>query len=115
MLTEVQINALADKVNAKIDLPIVGERLERMLIKFGLNKLNAKLAEVLPPEMSQMLDDAADGLSDEEVQLIEEKVVTYLNEKINIPILNEDSERKLIETVVEELISALKKGKTLSD
>jgi hypothetical protein len=114
MLTEAQIDTLADKVNAKINLPIVGERLERMLIKFGLNKLNARLEQVLPPEMSQLLDDAADGLSEAEVQLIEEKVVTYLNAEINIPILSEDQEKKLIETVVEELINAMKKGKTLA-
>lgn len=114
MLTDAQIDSIADKINAKINIPLIGERLEGIFIRFGIRKLDEKLQEVLPPELYKMLEDAADGLSEEEVEAIKEKVVNYLNSKVNIPILNEEQEGKLIGAVIDEILEALKAGKALS-
>ncbi len=115
MLTEEQIETLANKVNKEVNISIIGERLEFILIRFGIRRLDAKLQEVLPPDLYKMLEDASDGLSDEEIKVIEDKVVTILNEKVNVPILDEEQEKKLITAMMDKIIKALQKGKTLKN
>ena len=118
MLSEAQINYIADKLNKKINIPIVGEKFEKKLIVKGLEKIDVELDEHLPPEWAELLDDISDGIepgSPADLASIKQNLVEFLNKKINLPIIGEKSEAKLFEATIDIIFDALQKGKTLQD
>ena len=118
MLSQAQINYIADKLNKKIDIPIVGERFEKKLIVKGLNKINEELEDHLPPDWADLLDDISDGIepgSPADLESIKKNLVEFLNKKINIPIIGEKAEAKLFAAAIEIIFEALQKGKKLRD
>ena len=118
MLSEAQINYIADKLNKKIDIPIVGEKFEKKLIIKGLDKVNKELEDHLPPEWAQLLDDVSDGIepgSPADLAGIKKNLVDFLNKKINIPIIGEKAEGKLLSAAIDIIFDALQKGHKLQD
>lgn len=118
MLSEAQINYIADKLNQKINIPIVGEKFEKKLIVKGLEKVNAELEDHLPPEWAQLLDDVSDGIepgSPADLASIKKNLVDFLNKKINIPIIGENAEAKLLSMAIDIIFDALQKGHKLQD
>ena len=117
MLSEAQIQLLAEKANKKVNLPIVGEKFENKILIFGLRKIDKALEEELPEDFSQLLDDVSDGLepgSDADLDLIKGHLVTFLNKKIDIPILGEKAEKELFEVAIDIIVDAMQKDKALA-
>lgn len=118
MLSQAQIDYIADKLNEKINIPIIGEKFEKKLIVKGLEKVDKELDEHLPPEWSELLDDVSDGIepgSPADLQSIKDNLVSFLNKKINIPIIGEKAEEKLLSAAIDLIFDALQKGKKLQN
>lgn len=116
MLSEDQILAVAKKINKKVNLPIVGERFEEKIIVKALKKVDAELDEHLPGEFSELLDSLTDGLepgSANDLEQFKDNLVSYLNKKIDLPILGEKGERKLFEIAIDIIVDAMRKGDKL--
>jgi hypothetical protein len=115
MLTDAEVNALAIKVNNAINLPIIGEKKElRVFVKI-IKWVDKQLYKLLPNEYYGLVKDATDGVTKEEALVIEERLTPLINEQINIPVLSEKMEAKLIGLVLGMIMNAMVKGFKLEE
>ncbi len=111
MLSEKQIEALADKLNAKLDIPLVGEGTEKQILTTALQQLNKALDGQAGEELRGILAPLVDGTAtgDEAVRL-KGQAVELLNKKVNLPVVGEDTEAKLLGPVVDGMVDVLRKN-----
>lgn len=117
ILTEQQKEYLVNKVNKKVNLPIVGERAEKMIFTKAIEKIMEKLEEELPHEILNYINDVSDGFipgGEGNLQDAIDASVRMLNKEINIPLISEEKEQKLFTAIVESLFEAMKKGNKLA-
>jgi len=115
MLTDAEINAIAQKVNKVTNLPFLDE--EKEFIVFGkiIKRIDQVLYNLLPNEYYELVKDASDGINKEEATKFEERLTPTLNNLINIPVLTENQEQKLIGFVLSIIINAMVKGLKLEE
>jgi len=110
MLSDEQLNALAQKLNEKFNIPILGEKIELIVFAKIIRLIDAKLYELLPNEYYSLVNSVTDGISDEDAALMSARLGKLLNEKINVPFLSEEIEGKLIGFVLDQIVNAMKLG-----
>ena len=115
MLTDAQIYALVNKVNDAVNLPFVNEEKEAKVFYKVIKWIDRKLYQLLPNEYYTLVKDAHDGISKEEAVQIEERLTPLINNVVNIPILTEKHEAKLISIVLGLIIKAMVKGFNLEE
>ncbi len=115
MLTDGEINAIAQKVNKAFNIPFLNE--EKEFIVFGkvIKWVDRKLYKLLPNEYYELVKDSSDGISKEEAIKIEERLTPLINNVVNMPILTEKQEEKLIGLVLGLIIKAMIKGFKLEE
>lgn len=115
MLTDGEINAIAQKVNKAFNIPFLNE--EKEFIVFGkvIKWVDRKLYKLLPNEYYELVKDSSDGISKEEAIKIEERLTPLINNVVNMPILTEKQEEKLIRLVLGLIINAMVKGCKLEE
>jgi uncharacterized Fe-S cluster-containing radical SAM superfamily protein len=115
MLTDAEINAIAQKVNKVINLPFLDE--EKEFIVFGkiIKLVDRKLYHLLPNEYYELVKDSSDGISKEEAAKIEERLTPLINSVVNLPVITEKQEEKLIGLVLSLIINAMVKGLKLEE
>ncbi len=115
MLTDGEINAIAQKVNKAFNIPFLNE--EKEFIVFGkvIKWVDRKLYKLLPNEYYELVKDSSDGISKEEAIKIEERLTPLINNVVNMPILTEKQEEKLIGLVLGLIIKAMTKGFKLEE
>lgn len=115
MLTDAEVNALAQKVNTAINLPILNEEKEFVIFAKIIKWIDRKLYEILPNEYYELINDATDGISREEAAALEDRLTPIINKAIDIPIISEKQEEKLISLVLGIIINAMVKGLKLDE
>lgn len=115
MLSDGQIAALAEKLNAEINFPIIGENLEEILLAKIIRRIDQKVYQLLPNEYYALVKSASNGISDEDAENIEARMTPLINEKVNLPFLSEEMEAKLIGFVLSSLINAMRKNFKLDE
>ena len=116
MLSKEQIDTIAIKANKKVDLPIVGEKFEQKMLVFGLEKIDKILDEQLPADFARLLDDVSDGFEPDtpaDLDKVKNHLVSFLNKKIDLPILGEKAEKELFNVAVDIIIDAMRKNDKL--
>ena len=116
-LSENQKKYLVNKINEKINLPILGERGERKIFAFAIDKILETIKNNIPVEILPYINDIAVGLvpgGDADLDDAKEATVRMLNKEINIPFMGEKREKELFETVVDLLFNAMQKGNKLA-
>jgi len=118
MLSEEQIDWLADRINEKIDLPLLGEKSEKAIIRTAISKVLDLLEDELPEEFVNFIDDVSDGFepqNEAQLALLKDNTARFLNNNINIPLLSERSEKRLFDSLIDFLFDAMQKGSKLGD
>lgn len=115
MLTDGEINAIAQKVNKVINLPLINEEKEFIVFVKLIKLIDTQLYKLLPNEYYELIKDASDGISKEEAATIEERITPLINNVVNIPILSEKMEEKLIGLILGLIINAMVKGFNLEE
>jgi hypothetical protein len=115
MLSDAEINALAQKVNKAINLPFLNEKKEFIVFTKVIKWVDKQLYQLLPNEYYELVKDASDGISKEEAIKIEDRLTPLINNVINIPILTEKQEEKLISLILGLIINAMIKGFKLEE
>ena len=110
MLTDAQVMSIASKLNTKINLPVIGEDKEQVVFCKIVKLIDSKLYEILPNEYYQLIASLESGITDDEAELMNKRLTKLLNSKINIPILSEKKEAKLIKRVLGIIINAMRKN-----
>ena len=115
MLTDAEINALAQKVNKKINLPFLSEEKELIVFAKLIKWIDRELYKILPNEYYDLIHDVSDGLTSQEATDLEIRLTPLINNAINIPILSEKLEAKLISLVLSGIMGAMVKGSKLDE
>lgn len=115
MLTVSEVNALAKKVNLSINLPLLGEEKEFIVYVKIIKWIDKKLYQLLPNEYYELVNNTADGISKKEARQIEERLTPLINNVVNIPVLTEKQEGKLIGLILGLIIKAMVKGFKLEE
>jgi len=115
MLTDAEVNALAEKVNAAINLPFLKEEKEYVVFVKVIKWVDRKLYELLPNEYYELVKNSTDGISKEEAIQIEERLTPLINNVVNVPVLTERQEAKLIGLILGLIIKAMIKGFKLEE
>ncbi len=115
MLTDTEINAIAQNANAVINIPFLGEEKEFVVIAKMVRLIDRKIYEVLPNEYYELIKDSLNGVSEEEAENIGKRLAPIINGLVNIPILSEKQEQILIELVLGLIIKGMVKGFKLDE
>jgi hypothetical protein len=115
MLTDEQVNALAQKVNEAINLPLLNENAEFKVFAKIIKLIDSKLYDVLPNEYYELIHDANNGISETEAVVLEERLTKVLNGKINIPFISEQKEGMLLAIVVSQIVRGMVDGFKLQE
>ena len=116
MLSNEQVTFIANKINEKVNLPVLGEKAEFFIIKKAVQKLLKLLENEIPEEYLDFLDDTAKGFDPEQganIQLIKDNIVEFVNKKVDIPLLGEDTEKEVFSVAIDVIIDAMTKKKKL--
>ncbi len=116
MLTEEQISRLAQKLNDRINLPIVGEGLELMLFKKIVRQMDKKIHDILPDELYQLINLLGQGFAEEEdLEETKARLVHALNNLFDIPFIKEEREQEIIVFFINIIVEALRRNKTMDE
>ena len=110
MLSDAEVNALAQKLNAAINLPFLKEEKEFIVFVKVIKLIDKQLYNLLPNEYYVLVKDATEGISEEEAKIIKDRLTPVINSVINIPVLTEEQEGYLISLVLGLIINAMVKG-----
>lgn len=115
MLSDAEITALAQKVNRVINLPFLNEKKESIVFAKVIKWVDKQLYQLLPNEYYELVKSTTDGISKKEARQIESRLTPLINNLINIPIITEKQEGKLISLVLGLIINAMIKGFKLEE
>ncbi|MFA8435900.1 MAG: hypothetical protein ACEPOZ_15390 [Marinifilaceae bacterium] len=115
LLTDGQVRAIAQRLNEKINLPILKEGAELKIFIKVVRKIDRLLYNLLPNEIYELVHDATDGIDHEELQEIKRRIIPLINKAINLPFISERREAKLIGMVLDIIFTALEKEHKLKE
>jgi hypothetical protein len=115
MLSDAQVNALAQQVNKAVNLPFLREEKELVVFAKVVRLIDQKLYQLLPNEYYELIKDANNGISKEEATVIEQRLTPLINASVNLPILSEKQEEKLIGLILGLIVNAMVKGFKLEE
>ena len=115
MLSDAQVTALAQQVNKAVNLPFLKEEKELIVFAKIIRLIDQKLYQLLPNEYYELIKDASDGISKEEASVMKKRLTPLVNDAVDLPILSEKQEEKLIGLILGLIINAMVKGFKLEE
>jgi len=114
ILTEDQLQRLAELIDALIPTG-PADFFDDGPIEWLVLKLDAVVADLLPRKFVLMLQELSDGLEQGDLRSTRDGLVKAINSRVNVPLLPEDVEARIIGFFVDLLIEALELGRTFDD
>lgn len=109
-MTQDEIKDLAERLNRKINVPLVKETgEEKILIKIIL-KIDTFLYDHLPNEFYDLIRSADHGIDEKEAKRLVRRLSKAANNKIDIPYLPEVAERFAFRFVIGMVVKAARKN-----
>lgn len=113
-MTDKEIKDLAERLNKKIDVPLIGEvKEEKILIKIIL-RIDRFLYDNLPNEFYDLVRSLDNGIDDDEAKRLIKRLSKLANKNIDIPYIPEPMEYVAIRFVIGIIINAARKEWDLS-
>lgn len=109
MLSDIEVEALATMVNAKVNIPYIKEGTEQTILVKTVKKFDQLLYKNLPNELYGLVKDSSDGISDSDAKQLEGVLGSRLNSQFEIPYLPEVIEQKIFELLIAMIVSAMRK------
>lgn len=113
LLTDEERKQFATLVNAVIDLPLVSEELEQTIFEHAIAMIDAALEETLPIIFHSLMRQVEQGIDKDHAKDFADRLVVSVNQKVDLPYLNEEQEAQLLRIVISPLVKAMTDGKTL--
>ena len=108
-LTPDQIKKLAERLNRKVNIPIISEtREEKILIKI-IVKVDTFLYDNLPNEFYDLVVSVEKGIDDDEAKRLIKRLSKLANIHIDIPYIPESYEYVAVRFVISVIINAARK------
>jgi len=115
MLTPREQTKIANILNVLIDIPLIAEDLELVIIEHAVMMVDEVLEEVLPEAFANLLRNSDVGIDKDQARAFGNRLVETINQRVNLPYLNEVEEGKLLQTIVDPLVKGMIVGKKLDD
>ena len=115
MITSEQKDKIVALVNSSIDIPVVPESLEGSIFRKAIDLIDEALDNFLPKEIQALAESLSQGIERNNAKDFVENLTRFLNKKVDLPILNEEQEGKLIGVVVNLLVKSMTKNRTLNN
>ncbi|SFE70220.1 hypothetical protein [Thermoflexibacter ruber] len=109
MLSPTQINQIADKINSKVDLPLLGENQEKQLFMTVINQIANLLSTTMPKQYQAMLNDPKQGIETNEANKIGNELMQQITSKVNMGMLGSVG-KSIATSFVETIVAGLQKG-----
>ncbi|MCS7017783.1 MAG: hypothetical protein RMJ87_07810 [Cytophagales bacterium] len=115
MLSPAQMNALADKINAAVDLPFVNEAVEKQMIMTVVQQLGSVIGSILSSEQLAALNDPNKGINlDTSAKSgLQNDLMKKLANQLDLGMLNSALGSSIFKLISETLVSAMQKGNKL--
>lgn len=113
-LTEDEVKAIAERLNGKVNIPIIGETGEEKILVKIILKIDNFMYDNLPNEFYDLIRAADKGIDEEEAKMITSRLTKLANKKINLPFLSEKAEEKILGYVIEMLVNSAAKNQDLN-
>lgn len=110
LLSFEEVSRIATEINKKVNIPFVNEEKEKVIFVKIVQGIDRYLYRLLPNEVYSLVLDATDGIDRKEARQIRRRLTPIINERVNIPIIPERLEGKLINLVLSIITNALVKG-----
>lgn len=108
-MTMEEIKDLAERINERINIPLVREtREEKILVKVIL-KVDTFLYNHLPNEIYDLVRSIDRGIDDDEAKRLIKSLAQLANRKINIPYLPEGVEYKIFRFIIAIVINGARR------
>ena len=114
MFKPVQKEKIVALVNSSIDIPVLPESLEGSIFRKAVDLIDEALDTFLPEEIKELAESVKDGIDRDNAKDVVDNLTRFINKKVDIPILNEEQEGKLISIVVDLVVKSLTKSRTLN-
>lgn len=108
-MSDQEIKDLAEKLNKKINVPIINETGEEKILIKVVIKVDSFLYNNLPNEFYSLVRDMENGIDDEEAKRLIKRLSKLANKQINIPYLPEIVEFLAIRLIIGVIINAARK------
>ena len=113
ILMPVQIFSIADEIESQIRLPKLPKDERYKVICKIIKRIDRVMYQFLPNEYYELINFEDKGIKIQEAEIIRQRLVSNVIEKIPIPILTEFDEEKLIQIVVNKVTESMVEGKKL--
>jgi hypothetical protein len=115
LMSQEEQKKIAAIVNALIDIPLVPEDMEQTIFEHAVTLVDQALQDVLPAAFSELLRNAETGIDKDHARQFSDRLVVAVNNRIDLPYLNEDQEYRLLQTVIDPVVKGMVSGKKLDD
>lgn len=114
MLTQQQKDLVLQKIMNEPKVPaFLKKKLGKALFPVLINEVDDLLSGALPPEIQNLINSAADGLTQEEINHLSQTLVGFALEKIKKPVL-QSVMAIVLPLIVDTIVDALAHGKQLN-
>lgn len=110
MLSDEEVEALASKLNEKIDLPFIVEGTEQVIFVKTVRMFDRLLYQNIPNELYGLIKDTGDGISDKDAEELKLVLGSRLNKSLEIPYVPEWVEQQVLEILIGLVVDAMRKN-----
>ncbi|QGY46238.1 hypothetical protein GM418_22010 [Maribellus comscasis] len=109
-MTEEEIKDLAQRLNKKINVPLISETGEEKIFIKIILKIDTFLYDHLPNEFYDLIRSADKGIDDGEAKRLVRRLTRLANDKIDIPYLPEPAEHFVLKFVIGIVVKSARKA-----
>jgi hypothetical protein len=110
MLTQSEIKDLAERLNRKINVPIINETGEQKIFVKIVIKIDTFLYDNLPNEFYDLTRSLDNGIDDDEAKRLIKRLAKLANKNVDIPYIPESLEYVAIRFILGIIINAARKA-----
>lgn len=109
-MTDAQILDIAQRLNGKINVPLINETGEEKILIKIVKRVDRFLYDNLPNEFYDLIQSSNKGIDDDEARRLSTSLTNLANKHVNIPYLPEQAEFYLIRFVIAIFINAARRN-----
>lgn len=109
LLSDEEVEALASKLNARVNIPFISEGTEQTVLVKIVRKFDRYLYKNLPNELYKLVKLSHDGISDADAVQLAEVLGRRLNSRFDIPYLPEFIEEQIFKTLLGFIVNGMRK------
>jgi len=115
MLSDEEVEALASKLNKKIDIPFIPEGTEQVIFVKTVKQFDRMLYQSLPNELYGLVKNASAGISEKDAEALKLVLGTRMNNRLDIPYVPEWVEQEIFELLLDLIVKAMRKKYSIID